>query len=134
MPLLVYHFLKKAAEKLGRPTITPPPELFTLLKNYSFPGNIRELEGMVFDAVSRHRGGVLSMESFREKIDASGSIDAEPGEVPQPASDGVRLIFPEQLPTLKSAEQQLIDEALQRAEGNQRIAAFFFRDYPQGIK
>ena len=125
VPLLVHHFLKKATEKLARPKITPPPELFTLLKNYNFPGNIRELEGMVFDAVSRHKGGVLSMESFREKIRASGGIETEPGAVTPPVTDGERLVFPKQLPTLKSVEQQLIDEALQRADGNQRIAASF---------
>ena len=33
------------------------------------------------------------------------------------------MTFPDQLPTLKQAEQLLIDEALKRSSGNQSIAA-----------
>ncbi|MCK5739694.1 sigma-54-dependent Fis family transcriptional regulator [bacterium] len=125
VPLLVRHFLDKATQKLGRTPITPPPELFVLLKNYSFPGNIRELEGMVFDAVSRHKGGVLSMMSFREKIRFSEIEDAGSDLVIPASAVSERIIFPEQTPTLKATEQQLIEAALQRADGNQRIAASF---------
>ena len=67
LPLLVAHFLAKAARELGRPAPTPPRELVPLLALYSFPGNVRELEGLIYDAVSRHRSGVLSLETFREK-------------------------------------------------------------------
>jgi DNA-binding protein Fis len=35
----------------------------------------------------------------------------------------VLISFSEQLPTLKQAEQRLIDEAMKRANGNQSIAA-----------
>ena len=41
------------------------------LSTYPFPGNIRELQGMISDAVSRHTSGVLSMETFRDKIAAT---------------------------------------------------------------
>ena len=54
IPLLISHFLESAAEKLEKQTPTPPPELLTLLGTYHFPGNVRELEGMVLDAVSQH--------------------------------------------------------------------------------
>ena len=74
IPLLVSHFLKRAAEALGKKIPVPPPELFTLLKTFHFPGNIRELEGMVRDAVSKHKGGVLSTESFRQEIDEQTSF------------------------------------------------------------
>ena len=45
-----------------------PKELYTLLSNYPFPGNIRELEGMIFDAVSLHKSGILSLAGIRQKI------------------------------------------------------------------
>jgi len=37
--------------------------------------------------------------------------------------NNILVFFSEQLPTLKQAEQSLIDEALKRAKGNQSIAA-----------
>lgn len=125
IPLLVEHFLEKGAQILHKKAPTPPRELFTLLEVYSFPGNIRELEGMIFDAVSRHRSGVLSMESFREKIGRAqeSEIVAGDGTPAQSSSDERRVNFPPQLPTLREIERMLIDEALARADGNQSIAA-----------
>ena len=68
IPILLDYFLEEAAEAFGKKKPTPPKELLTLLSTYHFPGNIRELEGMVFDAVGRHRSGVLSTDSFKDKI------------------------------------------------------------------
>ena len=124
IPLLVEHFLEKAAQSLGKRKITPPKELFTLLAAYHFPGNIRELEGMIYDAVSRHKSGILSLESFREKIaprQKEGRPFSQPETEPSPAA--TEIIFPDRLPTLKEVEQILIDETLKRADGNQSVAA-----------
>lgn len=121
LPQLTLHFVEKAADSLGKPAPSVPPALFQWLHNYSFPGNIRELEGMAFDAVARSQGAVLSLQSFKEAIadqmPAYGDGDAENGVT---ASSGN---FPERLPTLKEAEEALISEALQRAQGNQGVAA-----------
>ncbi len=117
--LLVSHFIKLAADELGKKAPSYPRELFTILKNYNFPGNIRELEGMVFDAVSRHRTGVLSTETFREKI----GFKIEPEDEPTEPENDESIVFGDSLPTLKEAEQMLISEAMQRADGNQTIAA-----------
>lgn len=124
--LLIEHFFAKAARRLGKSEPKPPRELITLLSNYSFPGNIRELEAMVFDAISRHKSGRISLDSFREKIlpefmdedhyfvNAKDDVaEAAEGEFP----------FPSRLPTLREMEQLLIAEALKRTEGNQRQAA-----------
>jgi DNA-binding NtrC family response regulator len=125
LPLLLAHFLAKAALELRRSVPTPPRELVPLLALYSFPGNVRELEGLIYDAVSRHRSGVLSLRSFREKTglaEASAGGPAESGdEAAAPAAGG--LAFPDPLPTLKLAEEALIQEALRRTGGNQTQAA-----------
>ena len=68
IPMLFVHFLESAAARLEKQTPTPPPELITLLGTYHFPGNIRELEGLIRDAVSQHKSGVLSTASFRQEI------------------------------------------------------------------
>ncbi len=122
LPLLIEHFLDKASETLGKNRPTPPDELFTLLSTHHFPGNVRELENLIFDAVTNHKSGKLSMASFKAHIyqkqpsSQSESLEMTVGESPS-------LSFSEQLPTLKQAEQLLVEEAMQRAEGNQSIAA-----------
>ena len=119
IPLLVEHFLQGASKTLGKEKPTLPRELSTLLGTYPFPGNIRELQGMIFDAVSRHRSGVLSMETFRDKI--AHRTSAHP--TTQVSEADAQIVFPDSLPTLKEAEQLLIAEALKRSDGNQAIAA-----------
>ncbi|HQU74259.1 MAG: sigma-54-dependent Fis family transcriptional regulator [Calditrichaeota bacterium] len=127
IPLLVDHFLEQASRELGKKPPTPPRELAVLLKTYHFPGNIRELEGMIYDAVSQHRSGTLSMETFKAKIanlPSAGGI-SHPAGHPEPATpeDDGHVTFSEKLPAMKDLEQRLIDEALRRADGNQTIAA-----------
>ncbi len=122
IPPLLDHFLATAAKGLGRTPPVYPRELITLLRTYSFPGNVRELEGMVHDALARHRGGMLSLASFRKAMEAEGAIapravvGAEADPWPLGASEGP-------LPTLKEAEAMLIEEALRRADDNQGVAA-----------
>ena len=122
LPLLAEHFLEKASKTLDKNKPTPPAELITLLSTYHFPGNIRELESMIFDAVSSHKSGKLSMDLFKAHISKAhpfSGIDSE-DSIPQKHA---LIGFSDQLPTLKQIEQLLIDEAMKRSNGNQSIAA-----------
>lgn len=122
LTILVEHFLEKASKTLDKKKPTPPDELTILLSTYHFPGNIRELESMVFNAVSSHKSGKLSMESFKSHIyQKHPSFETESKQLLK--EEKVLLSFSEQIPTLKQAEQLLIDEAMKRAGGNQSIAA-----------
>ena len=122
LPFLMEHFLEKASKTLAKKKPTPPEELLTLLSIYDFPGNIRELESMIFDAVSSHRSGKLSMEAFKSHIyqkHPTFEVDSR-----QLLSEKSTLIsFSEHLPTLKQAEQLLISETLRRSKNKQSIAA-----------
>ncbi len=122
LPALVAHFLEKAAKTLDKKKPTPPPELITLLSTYHFPGNIRELESMVFDAVSSHASGKLSMDLFKTHILKKPTVSPTEPEDSSAKKDAL-ISFSDQLPTLKQIEQMLIDEALKRSNGNQSIAA-----------
>jgi two-component system, NtrC family, nitrogen regulation response regulator GlnG len=120
--LAINHFVEKAARALNKPIPSVPMALYQLLRTYSFPGNLRELEAMVFDAVARHQGAILSLQSFKDAISGKPEyeeIDMQPGNT---ALD-FAACFAEQLPTLDQAEEMLVDEALRRAEGNQGVAA-----------
>ena len=120
---LVDHFLEEAAGELGKKKPTPPDELIDLLSSYHFPGNVRELRAMVWEAVTHHRFGKLSLAAFKAHIDKARTFPA--GEAASaPVSGPNHLIaFFERLPTLKQAEKLLIAEALKRANNNQAVAA-----------
>lgn len=122
LPLLLDQFLVQSGNFLGKKVPVCPPELATLLATYSFPGNVRELENMVFDAVAQHRRGVLSLESFRKAIGAAPVHSGE-GTPSRKRGEELRGLFPDRFPTLKEAEQFLIDEAMKRAKRNQGVAA-----------
>jgi DNA-binding NtrC family response regulator len=121
IPLLLDHFLATASKELNKKKPTPPGELVTLLSLYSFPGNVRELEAMVFDAVARHTSGILSMESFRKVIEKERpSLQAAPPT--EPEENALSGIFGH-FPTLRETEDYMINEALKLAKGNQGIAS-----------
>ena len=121
LPLLD-HFLEKASKALGKKKPTPPNELIILLGAYHFPGNIRELESIIFDAVSKHVSGKLSMEVFKSYISKQKPA-FKADSVGLPLDDTAPISFSEKLPTLKQVEQLLIAEAMKRSDKNQAIAA-----------
>ncbi len=122
LPLLLSHFVRQSAERLGRGVPAIPEELGLLLESYDFPGNVRELESMVFDAMSGLKGGILGLDSFRRKI-LRGNGAKNPTEKNIVGADATRFSSWERLPSLKMASEELIREALRRSKGNQGIAA-----------
>ncbi len=122
IPLLTAHFLEEAAEAMGKTTPTPPKELFALLATHDFPGNVRELRAMVFDAVAQHRARILSMKHFKRVITHLQPRGEPEGDAPA-AESTVAVQFTGPCPTLKEAERLVVREAMKRAKGNQGIAA-----------
>jgi len=118
IPVLVALFAAEAAESLGKKPLEASPELLTLLANYHFPGNVRELRAMVFDAVARTKSGpVLAVKSFRRSVKKQvNAVPAGTSATTSPAPEG-------RFPTLKQAERLHVEEALRRSGGNQGTAA-----------
>ena len=130
IPLLLDHFLATAASELGKRAPTYHDELLALLRSYAFPGNVRELRSMVFDAVSKHSSRMLSSDVFREQI--APSAQQAPSDVgPSDAVDSLRDLVT--LPTLKESATLLIREAMRRASGNRRVAAMMLGITPQAL-
>lgn len=122
IPLLMDFFFKAAAQIFRKNSPTYPPELVTLLSSYDFPGNIRELKAMVFDAVARHVSGVLSLERFHEVI--GGAPPPSRGDPILSRSLNEWLMESGgRFPKVREVEGLLIDEAMKLAKGNQGIAA-----------
>ncbi len=126
LPLLVSHFLEEASQKLSKKKLAVPSELIPLLETYDFPGNIRELRSMVFDAVSRQSEKMLSLKSFREAMgrDAQMLSTEQQEEL---------VVFKERLPTLSQAQELLIVEAMKRAKGVKSTAATLLGITPQAL-
>jgi two-component system response regulator HydG len=126
VPLLLEHFINQAAKSLGIKPPTYPKELMDLLAIYNFPGNIRELQGIVFDAVARSKAGKLSQEPFRQVMSAGRAPSTDTPTFSSPGGDE-RLALLEAIwghfPTLDEAEDYLVDVAMMVAKGNQGTAA-----------
>ena len=139
IPLLADVFLEGAKKTMGIEKLQVPSELYSLLKSYHWPGNIRELEGTLMNAVSHSRSGHLNFQEVLGKIgrdtenDSSGSTsnehkheqDCESGEE---NPNGVQsfsqwLQSAVELPALKDAENQLIQKALELCDQNITQAA-----------
>ncbi len=117
IPLLLDHFITEAAKELNKKKPTYPKELVQLLSTYNFPGNIREIMSLVYDAVSLHRDRILSMDSFLKAITPQGGTVFNATSERNPFSDLERL------PTFGEAAEALVTEAMARSNGNQTIAA-----------
>jgi DNA-binding NtrC family response regulator len=116
--VLVAFFAAEAADSLRKKPPEASPDLLTLLDNYRFPGNVRELRAMIVDAVARHKSGpVLAVKSFRKIV--KKQVAAVPLGKKAAESAGAEDRFP----TLKEAERLHIEDALRRAGGNQGTAA-----------
>ncbi len=112
IPLLINHFFKLSKEKHGFENLKIERELFNVMANYMFPGNVRELENLV------ERMVVLSDE---EKI----TLSDLPDYVSKPPQEFGRVKFelPADSISLDEVEQEIIRYALELFDNNQSKTA-----------
>jgi len=116
IPLLVDYFMTKAAKELGRPIPKISADTLELMKLREFPGNIRELKGVVFNAVAVSKPGTVV---FPQPNYAVTQLSSQNHPVD---FSGLALTFG-RMPTLDEAEVYLINDALRVSAGNQQAAA-----------
>jgi len=120
LPILIDHFLEKASKALGKEKPAPPAELPSLLATYSFPGNIRELESMIFDAVTSCKTQRLPLELFRSYIRQDESV-IQTQAIGQPDTAST---LKEKIETVSHmTEKQMIIDALNKTSQNRTKAA-----------
>ena len=122
IPLLLNHFLEEASKALKKNKPDLSPELVTLLSNYDYPGNVRELKAMVNDAVAQHDSGALSLESFKGFINQKGLVPEAYKLSSVENVSSLQDIFGK-FPTLKEVDDYMIADAMERANGKQGAAA-----------
>lgn len=118
--LLVHHFIDDVSRMYGKSSPPVSAELLARLRSCRYPGNIRELQALVYDAMARHTEGALNIEHVptladvlphQEKVERGAS-----------ALDFLTTLFGH-FPTIHEMQEYLIDEALHLAQGNSNGAA-----------
>jgi len=71
IPVLVRHFVKQLSQKFGKSVEAVSQEVMTTLKNYPWPGNIRELRNVIERAVIITKGPKLRITDSLEAASAS---------------------------------------------------------------
>jgi len=108
LPLLFDFFLKKYSSRAGK-TLAVNPEVFSYLENYSWPGNVRQLENVVERAVALNTSGVFDLEDLPEEIQTVRRSAPHPADTPWL--------------TLEEMEDRYIREVLEATGGNISRAA-----------
>lgn len=126
IPLLANHFINTAATAIGKSIPTQRAEFFTPLSTYNFPGNVRELKSMVYDAVSQHRSGPLSIEAF------AGTVRQQHRNSSDHKKDTFKWAS-SKFPTLRESEDYLVSEAIRLSKGNMTKAASLLGITRQGL-
>ncbi len=112
IPDLVRHFLERFAREAGKSVPGVTPAAMKLLLDFHWPGNVRELENIIERAVAFSTGPQLDAEDIR--------LDLSP---PHRNARAAPEIFPPPGMSLEQFEDEMIREALRRANGNKSQAA-----------
>ncbi|MBI9106149.1 MAG: sigma-54-dependent Fis family transcriptional regulator [Spirochaetales bacterium] len=112
LPLLVEYFLSNSCPEARL-------EIVSILRGYSFPGNVRELRSLLIDSEERSLVSGTMAENIRKKLKIKRSSSQEGPAFTAYQNDR------SELPTIKEAVELLVQEAMGRAEGNQTLAAGF---------
>ena len=115
IPVLAAHFVTEAAQSLEKKCPEIANDTLTLLRRLAFPGNIRELQSLLFDAVARCEGPVLGPKYFQGHGVDHGK--------PESSSRSTSISYSGDLPRLEEVEEFFIAEALRLTNGNHTSAA-----------
>ncbi len=112
IPLLAEHFVARFAAQMSKPVTGISGGAMSLLKQYGWPGNIRELENAMERAVALERTPMILPDSLPEQLNRV-QADAPPPAVPDAFPDaGFDLER-----HVQDIEREYIAEALRRAGG-----------------
>ena len=122
IPLLVHHFIEKVCRQEGLPMREISPETMDRLCSYHWPGNVRQLENAVEMAValSGNRTTLYPGDFPLPQAPRKPPL-IEAGAVAVP-DDGLDF---EQ--TVSQIERNILEQALQKAKGNKKLAADMLR-------
>ncbi len=107
VPILIKHFIKEAAQKLGKPEPKVHDNIMLLMRSYEFPGNVRELRSMVYDMTARCQSDTVTVKDIAGHFRFPDRKESER----------------EPIPTIDDMIDGLIEKAMKQTGGNQTKAA-----------
>ena len=117
IPLLTRHFIRKYAQEWGMPEVDLSPRAADALQQYSFPGNVRELENILQRAFTMAEGELISIDDL--------SLSEQSPSMTQSHHNSVELtIETNNLEAyLENIERLAITQALEATRWNKTAAA-----------
>jgi len=112
LPQLVGYFVNQMSRRFGKRIEGFDEQAQAYLRNYSYPGNVRELESIIAHAIIMADDEIVRARDLPDQVRAGGSA---PFALPHYAMDDI--------PTLKEMEEQVIRRALEKLDGNQTEVA-----------
>jgi DNA-binding NtrC family response regulator len=107
IPILIEYFLKKHTRGTDR-KITIAPDARRLLENYSYPGNVRQLESAIERAMLLSENDTITIEDLPPEM-TQGSTPAAAGDLFSLPPEGVNF---------EDVERSLIMQAMSRTDNN----------------
>jgi len=120
IPLLTAWILKKLNARMGRQFSGLTPEAMERLKEYSFHGNIRELENILERAAIFADGNIIGEDELDLR---SAELESVASHRSSSYEGNNSLFVGDDAVSLKDIEKQAIERALRRWEGNRTKAA-----------
>lgn len=119
IPILLEHFIERFNQKLGKHIRKVSPDAMKTLMNYSWPGNIRELENVIQRAIIMSSGDIINSDLL------PGNIKVEPvlPDIESLAEDFSAPMLDRIQKITDRLEEQMIKEALKRANHRRQETA-----------
>ena len=130
--LLVEHFLALSSRKMAKDVRSIAPDALELLLNYPWPGNIRELQSVIRQAVLQTKGPVVLSEFLPKAVWRQDESRLTPSSKSPSAASELATFIDERISagseeiyadTLELMEACLLKRVLTHTEGNQSKAA-----------
>jgi two-component system, NtrC family, response regulator AtoC len=112
IPLLAHHFLQRYSQESGKPITTISDKAMELLCAYRWPGNIRELENAIEQAVALSYQSILTPDDLPQAV-----RDRAVGTSFESDSRNGQFLFPD-IPTLEEVKKRYVLHVLKHNQGN----------------